>query len=74
MAVIYNACNKQIFNTIDNGITYYNLDRKLHREDGPAVEWFSGRKEWWLDGKYYDKNNEFNNETWDKFIKTLVFL
>jgi hypothetical protein len=24
---------------------------KLHREDGPAIEWANGRKEWYLDGK-----------------------
>jgi len=24
---------------------------KLHRLDGPAVEWFDGSKEWWVDGK-----------------------
>ena len=23
----------------------------LHREDGPAVEWLNGDKEWWIDGK-----------------------
>jgi hypothetical protein len=26
---------------------------KFHREDGPAVEWLSGRKEWWFDGKLH---------------------
>jgi hypothetical protein len=23
----------------------------LHREDGPAVEWWDGSKSWWLNGK-----------------------
>jgi len=23
----------------------------LHREDGPAVEWKHGKKEWWINGK-----------------------
>jgi hypothetical protein len=23
----------------------------LHREDGPAVEWADGRREWWLHGE-----------------------
>jgi len=23
----------------------------LHREDGPAVEWINGTKQWWLNGK-----------------------
>jgi hypothetical protein len=25
-------------------------DGKYHREDGPAVEWANGSKEWWLNG------------------------
>ena len=27
------------------------LNGKLHREDGPAIEWPDGRREWWLHGK-----------------------
>jgi hypothetical protein len=23
----------------------------LHREDGPAIEWDGGTKEWWINGK-----------------------
>ena len=23
----------------------------LHKEDGPAVEWKHGKKEWWINGK-----------------------
>jgi hypothetical protein len=26
-------------------------DGKLHREDGPAIEWSFGTKEWWVAGK-----------------------
>ena len=29
------------------------LNGKLHREDGPAVEWPNGNKEWWLNDKPY---------------------
>jgi hypothetical protein len=28
-----------------------NSERKLHRADGPAVEYLSGGKEWWVEGK-----------------------
>jgi hypothetical protein len=28
-----------------------NTDKKLHREDGPAVEYANGQKEWWIDGQ-----------------------
>ena len=29
----------------------YHLDDKLHRTDGPAVEYFNGDKSWWVDDK-----------------------
>lgn len=32
---------------------WFNEFDRLHREDGPAVEWKSGIKEWWLDGKQH---------------------
>lgn len=30
---------------------WYNQSGQPHRLDGPAVEWASGRKEWWVNGK-----------------------
>ena len=30
---------------------WYNEDNKLHREDGPAVEYSDGEKYWYLNGK-----------------------
>ena len=27
------------------------MNGKLHREDGPAIEWANGDKEWWLNGE-----------------------
>ena len=31
-----------------------NAEGKLHREDGPAIEWLNGDEDsWWLDGKKY---------------------
>ena len=29
------------------------LNHKLHREDGPAIEYADGHKEWWLNGKLH---------------------
>lgn len=29
------------------------LNRLLHREDGPAVEYLDGTKEWWINNKQY---------------------
>ena len=34
-----------------NGTKYWYLNGKLHREDGPAVEFADGDKFWWLNGK-----------------------
>jgi hypothetical protein len=34
-----------------NGDKYWYLNGKLHREDGPAVEYSDGNKFWWLNGK-----------------------
>ena len=44
-----------------------------HREDGPAVEYANGKKFWYLNNKCYGSNDKFNNKTWKKFIKTLIF-
>lgn len=36
----------------DEGSTrWYNEKDQLHRENGPAVEWVDGHKEWWVNGK-----------------------
>ena len=37
-----------------NGTKYwFNKQGQRHREDGPAVVWSDGCKEWWLNGKQY---------------------
>ena len=46
---------------------YYN------REDGPAVEYADGSKEWCYNGKYFGSYDDFTNESWKTFIKTLIF-
>jgi hypothetical protein len=35
------------------------LNGKLHRENGPAVEWSNGAFNWHLNGKYYTFENWF---------------
>ena len=35
----------------NNGDKSWFLNGKLHREDGPAVEYSDGNKFWWLNGK-----------------------
>ena len=35
----------------ENGTKYWYLNGKLHREDGPAIEYSDGDKHWFLNGK-----------------------
>ena len=37
----------------DDGTKEWYLNGKLHREDGPAIEWASGGKSWYLNGKVH---------------------
>jgi hypothetical protein len=37
----------------DDGSKFWSLNGKLHREDGPAIEWADGSKFWFLNGKYH---------------------
>ena len=55
-----------------NGFKDWWLNGKRHREDGPAIE-YANNLQWWLNGNYYGSNDDFNNKTWKKFVKTLIF-
>ena len=35
----------------ENGTKEWYLNGKLHREDGPAIEYNDGNKDWYLNGK-----------------------
>jgi hypothetical protein len=37
-------------------VFYFNSKGHWHRTDGPAVEWISGTKEWFIDGKRHRKD------------------
>ena len=37
----------------DNGDKFWYLNDKLHREDGPAIEYAKGGKRWYLNGKLH---------------------
>ena len=37
----------------ENGDKHWYLDDKLHREDGPAQEWFNGNKCWYINDKLH---------------------
>jgi len=51
-----------INNPIDDSKYWYYKQGKIHREDGPALEYNDGTKHWWLNG------NEYTFETWCKKI------
>jgi hypothetical protein len=36
-----------------NGSKFWYLNGKLHREDGPAIEWASGGKRWYLNDELH---------------------
>ena len=55
-AVLYNLYSALKYRVeVDHHGTrrYYNAAGRLHRVDGPAVEWHDGDLEWWLNGKSY---------------------
>jgi hypothetical protein len=35
---------------------FFNENDKLHRTDGPAVEYDNGTKEWWINGERHREN------------------
>lgn len=56
-----------------SGDQVYSLNHKLHREDGPAIDYSasSGGQYWYLDGvEYFPKNNE----EWLRWIKMKALL
>ena len=45
---------KKYYVVVDERSTRWYKDAKckvLHRENGPAVEWWNGHKEWWRNGQ-----------------------
>ena len=38
-----------------DGTKHWYLNGKLHREDGPAIEYADGSKAWWLNGVEIDQ-------------------
>jgi len=43
--------------SLPNGAKCWFADGKLHRLDGPAVEWVDGTIEFYIDGKKYSKQD-----------------
>lgn len=57
----------------NDGGKYWYKCGKLHRKDGPAIYLPDGYKSWWLNGNYYGDNDDFTNESWVRFVATLMF-
>ena len=49
----FESVTRKVF---DDRIEYYNDEGQKHREDGPAIEYVNGGKQWWLDGKLHREN------------------
>jgi len=48
---------KSYFIENEGTIAWYKENTTIfHREDGPAIEYFNGRKEWWQNGKRHREN------------------
>jgi hypothetical protein len=58
--------NKPKVKVCANGTKSWHLNGKLHREDGPAIEYANGSKYWCLNGKYHREDGpavEYANGT-----------
>ena len=53
--------SKSTVQVSDFGNKFWWLDGKLHREDGPAVEYADGGREWWFHG---EKVTEEQHRRW----------
>ena len=52
--VVRKYTNYKYFKIDEHGnICYFNDADKLHRLDGPALEWSRGYKSWWINGRVY---------------------
>ena len=53
------------------GVKEWRINGKLHREDGPAVEYPDGTKLWYYNDKWIDCKD---NEEFLRIIKLMAFL
>tara|TARA_R110000868_G_scaffold99024_4_gene272661 strand:- start:18914 stop:19240 length:327 start_codon:yes stop_codon:yes gene_type:complete len=64
----------KLMNIDEFGTKKWYLNGELHREDGPAIEWFDGEKEWYLNGKLHRVDGhaiEWSNGTKEWFLNDL---
>jgi hypothetical protein len=51
------------FHEFENRIEWYTETGILHREDGPAVEWINGTKEWYQMGQCHREDGPAIEDT-----------
>ena len=54
-----------------NGDKFWSLNDKLHREDGPAIEYSAGNQEWFINGKRHREDGpacEYGNGTEEWYL------
>ena len=44
--------SKPTCRTDSYGTKHWRLNGKRHREDGPAIEWANGEKQYWIHGEF----------------------
>ena len=54
--------NNRVCRTNINGTECWSISVYYHREDGPAVEYPDGSKEWWLNDKKLSPEIAINNQ------------
>jgi len=65
--------------TASHGTVYWTLNGKIHRSDGPTVEYADGSKYWYLNGKIHREDgpaieHASGTKAWyisDRHIKTV---
>ena len=54
LAELYSALKYRVdVNPITGTRRYYNSAGELHREDGPAIEWYNGACEWFQNNQLH---------------------
>ena len=61
---------KPICITNSHGTMRWTLNGHLHREDGPAIEYSDGFKEWLLNGKWYATEESYWREIFNRGLIT----
>ena len=58
--------------TVREECTEWRRNGKLDREDGPAIEWYDGDMEWWLNGKEYTEADFLTKTTAKELTIALI--